>query len=731
MVSLMFTNFVCLSADGGDIVVLSVEPLLDKYGYVSMNVDGTFYPCDRFEVVYRVGLPGEFVFETAELVYDSSVFCLFDSNGLGSTVGSGLFEVLPVAPAGTYMFYVTVWGYASTSAPEPDWAPESVVLAETGVTVKVVMYEPHFTVTLAYTIPSGSGSSFDKPFAFIVRYDGNGQDFNLYQRAIIDDYTWEGYAQKMPEMDNMQQTLTPNLTVGGFLNQTSNTQFLVQGIDATKSSSSQVVLKVDGKSFTNNELPKGFLWETNTNHTYIWTQTIFADGLGYEWFEWQASITFPPAINPNLGNQTLSQEELQNQLLEQINSPNGTLTTTPFGNTVTAMYAHNKDLEQIAKNTAVSKNQTLTNQTPAPIYFTAQERYAKLQYQLNPKVTKELTNQNFTSNIYYNLTIGCNLFGTPRYFDANFTCEYDFFEKPINITAYKWNPTSQNWTIDNTITIDATFTSALNTTTTDILRTNLETQTTDQTALQMAMEDLYNSGPQTFTGTGTIETNLKRTSPLYYNLKIHAGNQQKTTLQKTVQINFKNNNTYHLPLNFDPNSPLQVTVLSDSAQNTILTLNAPTELGGLANITVYQITDLPSENWNNLQKNQLNLKSLKTLELNLPQEQVQMPSSHEQFYQYYGGYSAVFEDIVGFHGQTQIPIQKGKTTTALTSSGEALFYVEATNVWGTTFHQIISIQPYSTPKWDILFNKTMIYLVTIIVTAIITSFIMYLIRVKQ
>ena len=246
----------------------------------------------------------------------------------------------------------------------------------------------------------------------------------------------------------------------------------------------------------------------------------------------------------------------------------------------------------------------------------------------------------------------------------------------------------------------------------------------------MALEDLYTSGLQTFSGTGSIEANLKRTSPLYYNLKITAGQQQKVTLQRTVQLNFQNNNTYNLPLNFDPNSPLKVEVLSDSSQNTILQLDAPTELGGLTNITVYLITN-PNENWNNLPKNQLDLRLLKTLELTLPQEQVQLPPEHEQFYQYYSGYSAMFEDIFGFYGQTQIPIQKDKTTTALTKQGEALLYVEATNVWGTTFHQIISIQPYSAPKWDIPLNQATTYLIVIVIVAILVSFVTYFVKAKQ
>jgi hypothetical protein len=708
-------------------VRVSLEPLLDKYGYPAVNADGTFYPNDQFKLSYSVMFAVDVDFERVEVSYDSLAFNLFDcSSNFGAEIGWGFFEVLPSASAGAYSFCFSAYG-SRFSASENTTTP---VVVETVFSVQVVEYDPHFTVALTYTVPTGSGSSFDKPFALIIRYDGNGPDYNLYQRAIIDDYTWEGYAQKIPEMDsNLQQALTSNLTVASFLNQTSNTQFLTQGI-TTKTS--QTILYVDEKSFTNSELPLAFLWDTNTHHTYIWTQTLSADGKTGEWFEWQASITFPPTINSNMGNQTLSQEDLQNQLVEQINSLNGTLTTTPFGNTVTAMYAHNKDLEQIAKDTSVSKNQTLNNLNTAPQYFTAQNRYAKLQYQLEQKVAKEITNQNFTSNLYYNLTIGSNLFGPPRYFEANFTCEYEFFSKPINATAYKWNPTIQNWTTDTTVNIETTFESALNITTTDILRSNLEEQTQDQTALKMAQEDLYDCGPQTFKGTGTINTNLKHTSPLYYNLKITAtGQQQKTTLQKTVQINFQNNNTYNLPLNFDPNTPLHVTVLSDSSQNTILQLNAPTELGGLTNVTVYLITSLPSENdIGALSKEQLNLRLLKTLELTLPQQQVQLPPEHEQFIQYYQGYSAVFEDILGFQGQTQIAIQKNQTVTTLTTQREALLYIEATNIWGTTFHQITPINPYTKPHWIIPLNEVTIYLITIVIIAILISFILYMIRTK-
>ncbi|MCL1976652.1 MAG: hypothetical protein FWG55_00855 [Candidatus Bathyarchaeota archaeon] len=730
-------------------VTLTLEPLLDKYGIPAINEDGTFYPNDQFEITYHTELTNQVNFEKIEINYDQSTFHMFNnSTNFGEErTGGGSFEVLPSALAGVHSFVVEVWGNQSTN--NDDSGTESYVIAKTTLTVTVVEYDPHFTIALTYTVPTGNGSSnsssYEKPFTIIIRYDGNGPDRNLRQRAVVDDYVWEGYAQKMPEIDTMNQTLTPNITVANFFNQSSNTQFLVQGInDETKNS--QIVLTVDGKHFTNNELPAGFLWETNTEHNYIWTQTLPIDGGGDEslvydeWFEWQTSIVFPPSINPNQTSQTttMSQEDMQNQLVEQFNSSNGTLTTSPFGNTVTAMYAHNKRINLFAKEVGVEKNQTLNCLTPTPLYFTSQERYAKLQYALDTTVAKQITKQGFTNTLYYNLTLGCNLFGTPKFFEANTTCEYEFFNKPFNATAYKWDTTLQTWSIDPTVNIETTFTSALNFTTTDILRENFETQTNDKQAIELATADLYDCGPQTFQGTGTIEANLKRTSPLYYNLIVEASQKQKTSLQRTIELNFRNNKPYNLPLNFDAASPLQAGIIADDSQSTLLMLDAPVELGGLTNVTIYLITKAPTEKTpNNLSRDQLELRLLKTLNLTttLTEEQIK-PSGYEknyqQFYQYYEGYSSISEaESLGFFGQTQIAVPKDKGVVALTDQNEALFYVEATNVWGTSFHQVVSVQPYAAPKWEIPLNQVTIYLAAIVIIAIITSFTIYLIRTKQ
>jgi hypothetical protein len=748
VVVLLFASLFCLVAQnvqsdntGGWGVFLGVVPLLDKYGHVSMNEDGTFYPTDRFEITYSTELTSEVDFEKIELHYDRSVFNMFSSNFGAEGVGGGCFEVLSSASAGVYSFNVEVWGNRSTT--NDDSGSECYVMAEVSLFVVVVEYDPHFTVALTYTVPTGNGSSsYEKPFALIVRYEGNGPDRNLGQRAVIDDFVWEGYAQKIPQIGQMQQSLTPNLTVASFLNQSSNTQFLAQGID-DEAKVSQLVLSVDGQGFASKDFPVGFLWETNTNHSYVWTQILPVDGVGGggvygEWFEWQASIVFPPSIDPNQSNQTaMSQEDLQNQLVEQFNTPNGTLITSPFGNTVTAMYAHNKRIDLFAKEVGVEKNQTLNCLIPLPLYFTSQERYAKLQYQLNPAVVAEITNQGFTHALYYNLTTGCSLFGAPRYFDANTTCEYEFFDKLFNATAYKWDHTLQTWSIDPSVTINAAFESAFSFTETDLLRSSFEEQTSDKETLKLAMSDLYDSGPQMFKGTGSIEAHLRRSSPLYYNLQIAAGQKQTTVLQRTIELNFRDNNPYNLPLNFDATSPLQIDIIADTTQNTLLSLNAPKELGGITNITIYLVTNIPTgKTIQTISPDSLSLSLLKTMNLTLPQEQTQKPLGYEenyqQFYQQYQGYSTIAkEETWGFCGQTQIALSKDQKIVALTEQNEALLYIEATNVWGTTFHQIIPVQPYAKPQWNIPLDKATTYLIAIVIIAIILSVITYLIKTKQ
>jgi len=721
-------------------VRLSLQSLLDNYGYPAINDDGTFYPTDKFELTYHIKTASSIIFEKVNLNYEPTVFSLINNEEFSSQTGWGAFEISSSTIAGTYPLGVEVWGHRFSET-------HSYVLTSATLPIQVVLYEPHFTPTLAYTIPTGnssSDSSFDRPFALIIRYDGNGPNQTLTQRAIIDDYLWDGYAQKIPPPNTLHQTPTPNLTLTNIFHQNATTQFIAPNI-ATQTN--QPPLIVDGESIQANELPKTLNWQTNTNHTYTWTQTLTPTNPTHpsptkpqpdEWFTWQFSLVFPPApnqITPQQNNQTLNQDEIANQLIQQLNSPTGTLTTTPIGNTAIAVYAHNKLIEKFAQTTQINKNQTLQCTTQTPLYFNAQKQYAKIHYLLNPTVAKEITTQNFTTALHYNITLGTTQFGKPTYFETNFTTPYEFYDKPLNITAYQWNPTHQTWTTDPTVNIETRFESAFNYTETDIQLWKLEEQTTDQTALKLAQTDLYDSGVQTFLGTGTIEANLKRTSPLYYNLYVEAKQTQKITLQRTIQINFQDNQPYNLPLNLDPTSPLPVSIIADNAQTAMLLLDAPKELGGLTKLTIHQITQIPPEkNPTQTPKNQLNLKLLKTL--NLTQPQTTQPPLHydlqtAQYPQYYPDYSSAFNEALGFCGQTQIALPKNQNLTPLTDQNQALLYIEATNIWNTTFHKILLIQPYTKPQWEIPLNQAATYLLIIIILTIIVSFVICAIRAKQ
>lgn len=615
------------------------------------------------------------------------------------------------------------------------------------VQVTVVAYDPHFTVALAYPVPNSEGeTSYEKPFALIIRYDGNGPDYNLGERAVIEGFSWDGYASKMAGVENMEQTLTPNITLADVFNQTSSVEFSTIGID---SETDKPILTVDGENFGSGDLPKTFNWAVDSNHTFAWAQTLPVMTLGFlgnypikvessdEWLEWQFSLAFPPSadqMNITQMSEALNQTDLENQLVQQFNTPNGTLKTSPLGNTVTAVYAHNKLLSAFAQEAEVSQEQALECLNSYPIYFDNESRYAKMEFSLNPAVTKQTIAENYTTSINYNVTLENSMFGQPNNYQVNYTCHYKFYTKQVNITAYKWSPTTGNWSIDEATKLQATFGSALNFTENDALISDFENQTSDEEALNLAAEDLSNCATQTFTGTGTAVGVLNMTSPLYYDLNITAGQKGRSaiSLQKTVQISFLDNQTYDVPVNLDASSPLQVNVTDDDIQSSILTLNAPTELGGLTNVSIYVITSAPAGyTLGDLPINQADLKLLKTVNLTLPQTQVVMPTDYQQnyqLYQYYEGYSTIYEGTLGFSGQTQISITKDPSITKLPSYNATLLYVEAQNVWGTKFHAIVAVQPYSIPHWEVLLDQLALYLFILIAVAIILSLAVYIIK---
>jgi len=415
------------------------------------------------------------------------------------------------------------------------------------VTAQVVEYDPQFTVALAYTIPKSPGNnSFEKQFALIIRYDGNGPEKNLGERAVMEGWGWDGYASRMvPEQQLTGLTEIPDLSkltpeeiaerlseLQKLFNMTGGITFSVAGID-TKTDGT--VLKVDGEKLKVDDLPKTYSWPENTTHTYEWSTRMPAYkwvesprwGTGHwevaddEWFSFEyALIQLPQFDLSQLASGNLQQQAFS--LSSKITSPSGTITSTLTGNRVTGVYSHNRLLKSIAEDAGVGRNALSCLTAQFPIYFYNESRYVKLVFDLDDRVADEALRQRFNSSICYTITFTSGMF-TPHVFKANFTCPFEYYLKTVNATAFKWDQAAKKWTVDYTVMVEAVFDTPFNTTEADWFKSYIEGEAADETALKMAAEDMYECHPQYFGGLGTASGVMERTSANLYNLNATAG----------------------------------------------------------------------------------------------------------------------------------------------------------------------------------------------------------------
>jgi hypothetical protein len=412
------------------------------------------------------------------------------------------------------------------------------------VTVEVVKYDPHFTLVLAYTVPKSPGNnSYEKPFAMIIRYDGNGPQKNLGQRAVIEDWEWYGYASRVSAqqqlagltgISNAQDLLKNMQQLIQLFNLSRGVQFAATGIDAKTDG---VLLKVDGEELTFGQLPKTYNWPANTTHAYEWALRMPVYkwvesprwGTGHyeeaddEWFGFEYALVMIPELKVGAN---ASQEQLQ-QLAQgfsaKLYSPSGKVNATGFGNRVTGVYSHNRLLKSIASDAGVA--QPLSCIEPRfPVFFDNESRYAKFIFDLDDRVAAEAISQIYNSSIFYEVSFLSSAFTKePFAFKANFTCPLEYYQKPVNITAVRWDPVGGRWVVDPTVRIEAFFDTAFNFTEEELFKGYFKDQTADETALKMAYEDVYECLPQYYGSLGAAEGVMNRTSPYYYDLNITAG----------------------------------------------------------------------------------------------------------------------------------------------------------------------------------------------------------------
>jgi hypothetical protein len=418
------------------------------------------------------------------------------------------------------------------------------------IEVDVVKYDPQFTAVLAYTMPKSPGNnSYEKPFAMIIRYDGNGPARNLGQRAVIEGWDWWGYASER----TMQQQLAgfaevPDISkaspeeleeimsrFAGMFQK--GVAFSVAGLTGRTEGT---VLTVDGEALRVEDLPKTYDWPVNSTHSYEWSPRmpvyVWVEsprwGTGHyvnaedEWFSFEYSLVQPPQID--LKNMTVEEfervkEHFARGFMSKVKSPSGDVTASETRIQVTGVYAHNKLLKSIAESAGVS--QALNCLQPQfPVIFNNESRYAKFTFDLDDNVAREALRQLYNSSAFYELKFVSSAFTRePHVFTANFTCELEYYCKLVNASAVRWDPVLKGWVIDSSVRIEALFDTAFNFTEEDYFRSLLTDQTADETAIKMACQDVYECPPQYYAGLGSAGGAMNRTSPFYYNLNVAAG----------------------------------------------------------------------------------------------------------------------------------------------------------------------------------------------------------------
>ncbi|MCW4008869.1 MAG: hypothetical protein NWF09_09315 [Candidatus Bathyarchaeota archaeon] len=762
--------------------------------------------------------------------------------------------------------------------------------------VDVVKYDPHFTLTLAYVMPKEPGaSSYEKPFAMILRYDGNGPDYNIKQRAVIDSIAYDGYMTKFISQNGSAaapQNAAPFSLEGTpeeiaamiGMNTTSffqtimdrKIEFAALGYIYTNAS-----LKIDGELVDMNKLPVSYNW-SDGDHYYEWPARMPVavktpqgiNVLPNQWYAFEyCSVMFDDTYN--FAN-TLN-GSIDSPLFKKNTSPVGNVTVKGFGNKVLAIYSYNMKFDVLKEK----YNEILTCNTTFPVIMNRENRYVKFIFQLSPEVASYASHV-FNYSISYAISFVNKRFGSHS-FQANFNCSFEYYNKQLNITAFKWN--GNDWSIDDSAAIEAFFTSAFTLTESDLFMDYIHENTDDPVALEMASGDMYKAIPQVYFNQGSINSMLTRTSPYYYNIYVTAGRgyetvgvlpkvndewtdyvmspyahwtsttssistsptrtagkysiqvssstvayavlqlhlplkgtlsqfisntsflsfdvyisdgcSQKlsvklfsstnevtanTTLSElnkwitikipfqgevsavsfycdvvgdkgtflidnlkfenvpvwkwisnanvdgTVKMNFGTDAPYTLYINLDAKSPLPVNVTRDNEKNAMITVNATVYHAGIANISLYRVTEAPKDYAiSELPINELKKELIATYNCTFPNTK-NFNLTAFNMTNFYTGYDVTYESVLGFSGEKELLLIKDPSFTATAGYNETLVVVEAQNVWGTKFHTIISLQPYSKTLLELLIEEVMRYILLLVIAAIIISIAVYIIK---
>jgi len=656
-------------------VEAELHTVLDEYGRPRRNADGTFYPGDAFNVSFKAETRN-IGFSKFKFKFSGDIFKGLSS--LSEASGWNVWEVKKSASAGKHAFTVTAEAvYTSMSE------RTKTVTSSESLTVEVAAYDPHFTVLASYLMLNMPGeTAFRKPFAVIVRYDGNGPDGNLDQRAIIDGFSWMGIAFTNMTVEN--QTI-PSPSSG-------ETVFYAEGLRLDMIDPYESVVTVDGVQYSVADLPLHFRWPVGSNHTYEWMDEV-----------WRTTDPEARFIYYSLYG---------------INRT-GTVTQSAFGGAVVGYYVLSKDLRCFADDVEEPVEWLSTVEVAAnisgfpegdlmlrisnvtgrigngavkllfdrrfyPLVFDRNVRYAKLMIDVNDTVADRVEESIYKElDVYATFTSETFSSEPIDLFTANYSYVQQDYMQPFTAKAYRLE--DGEWMIDDDTWLKVVFRPVQNVTA-DVYAAYYEQILMDEVALEMMRQDYARIPDQIFTGRGEVSGEVLNYIFLY-NLTVSASNPERSVSRSFPILLFKTEReVYPIYVNLQGGG-VNATVTRDAGRYAAIRFAAPSEAGGIANVTV---TDEKGNILYEWKYSSLNIEA----------------------------------GIFGFSGETTLYVTK-------TPGTGTNWTVTATNVWDAASAVNLTVKPYSKPSLLANLDEAAYWLMLIIIAAIFINTLLYLFRLKK
>ena len=242
-----------------NVIIKSFGALPDKYGYPSINPDGTYYPGDRFKVEYGVYTKPGVTFLGVQAEYNSGAFSL--SGDWGSRLGLGNFDIKRTASPGTYTIKINAWGEEQIDMGSQPGG--SIVVPFGGATVNAT-YRTECRLQISInnsTMGTTDPSPGDYWYSYGASVSVTASEYDGYalEKWVLDgtNESTNPISVSMTEAHSLQAVFNVNTTV------TFSAEGLLEngGGDA---------LIVDGKHYSANELPVKFFWAVDSEHSFVW-----------------------------------------------------------------------------------------------------------------------------------------------------------------------------------------------------------------------------------------------------------------------------------------------------------------------------------------------------------------------------------------------------------------------------------------------------------------------------